>query len=307
MPLERRRTSFGINMMTALNKETGKPYGTIKVLGGVSGDMTRDTMDLHGGTNPHPFDSEPGNVNPELSLRVKEFHPMLYELAGYTRTDIASNVGGEVSSAIANKNGTSAVDATTGMASVSKVSGKDKDVKDGYYIVEVVSATTVHVYSAFDNEFDLDKSSDKSATALSYQNDLLRITETALTIPGTGGTVEIPGTGIEITGGSGAIAMTIGDTAIFETRSQNDGGYQLTYGESPEPIEFHMVLTSGTKSNGEFVREHWYRVKLQNVPGGMDEKAWKEADITVKVLYDQERGKLFDRFDIKKEAYTIQV
>lgn len=297
MPLDRARTVFGIHQMTAVNRDTGLPYGTVKVLGEAQGELSRDAIDLFGGSNPNPVDSEMGNITPDLSITVKEFAPFLYELVGYTRTTIASNASGEISSAIANKKGTSVVNSTTGIASASVKSGSEEDVKDGSYVVKAVTSTTVDVYAVFDNEFD--RGSD-----LEYQDSLLKITESPLTITASAA-VEIPGTGIELTGGSGIIDMKPGTdeyTAVFETRSPNEGGEQYTYGGTPEPIEFEMHLTSQNKSNGEYVREVYYRVKFTNIPAGMTEKEFQDAELTAKVLYDSSKGKLYDRFDLKKVA-----
>lgn len=292
MPLSAPRTEFGIHQMTALSRTTGLPYGKIEVLGNFSAENTREFIDLYGGSNPNIIDSENGNVTGDVSITVKEFRSFLYTLAGYDVSAIASNSDGEVSSALANKYGTSVYSATTGIATATVKSGSEADVKDGKYIVKAVTSTTVDVYAVFDNEFQV-------GTDLTYQDDTMKITASPLTIT-TSSAVEIPGTGIELTGGSGTIALTVGDTAVFETRSPNSGGFEASYGPSPDPIEFECYMTSQTKSNGEFVVEHFPRVKFASVPAGMSEKEWHEAEVTLKVLYDSDLGYSRKKVDITK-------
>ena len=290
------RTQFGIHQMTAVNRTTGLPYGTVKVLASANAELSREAFDLYGGSNPNIVDTENGNVSGDLNVEVKEFHPMLYELAGYTKTELSASANGEVSSAVANKVGTSLV-AATGLASAdikgtAAASIVYTDVKDGLYIVKAVSATTVDVFAIFDNEFD-------TGGDLSFVNDTMKITATALTIA-TDTAVEIPNTGIELLGGSGTIALTEDDTAVFEVRSAHAGGNEYVYGESPEPIEFEMYLTSQTKSNGEYSREHFPRVKFMGIPAGMTEKEWKTAQLTAKILFDTTLGYSRKMVDLTK-------
>lgn len=301
MPLSDPRTIFGIHQMTAVSRTTGLPLGTIKVLASAESNREREQVDLFAGSNPNQWDSEDGNINSDITLMVKEFNPFLFELAGYTKTTNSAEATGGVS-ALTNKVGTSVFSATTGVASAEVVSNAETALKTGRYIIKAVSATTVDVYAVFDNDFskvDSDGSADADHdAALTYVDDLLKITSSALTIT-TDTAVDIPNTGLTITGGSGTIAMTTSDVAYFDVRKINTGSYIYTYGSNPTTVEFEMWLSSQVKSNGEFVQHMFPRVKMSSMPSGLSEKAWSESSIAIKVLYDSTAGYSHKMIDLK--------
>ena len=216
----------------------------------------------------------------------------MLELAGWTKTENAAEASGAVTT-LTNKNGTSVQVATTGIASVGLKAGETADLKDGVYVVKAVSATTVDVYAISDIYF-------REGDDVTYQDDDGKITASALTIS-TGAAVEIPNTGVELTGGSGTIGMTTGDTAIFEIRSTNEGSFEYEYSENPTPIEFGCYFFSQKKANGEYQRLYVPRCKLSSFPTGMTEKEWQEAEVTIKVLYDNAAGYSKKGLDVVKD------
>lgn len=306
MSLSSPRTNYGLHIMTAVNRTTGEPYGAIKVLASANAALNRDAVQLYGGSNPSPWDSSEGNIDASLSITVKEFHKMLYQLAGYTKTEVAAESAGAVgyfntttkavvwsesTSVLQNKTGTTVYNATTGIATVGLKSGSSADLKDGVYLIKAASATTVDVYAFIDNEFT-------EGTDVDYTTDLLKIVA-GLTVTQSSAT-EITGTGVEFTGGSGTIALTTSDTAMFYVKSINSGSNEYVYGSNPVPVEFELYLTTQNKGNGEFVIDHYPRVKLSSIPATMTEKEWHEAELPMTILYDSTYGYSYKRVDTIK-------
>lgn len=275
------KTVFGTHDLSLYDRTSGEFYGHIRVVGSLNLALEGDFVDLFGGCNKFAWDSEPGTIDGSLSGTVKELTNFSFEkFLGSEVTENTAEASGNVGT-IANKKGTSAVNATTGIASVGALSGSETDLKDSYYLVKVVSATTVDVYAASSYDF-------VTGTKLTYQNDLLKITATPLTVPDTGGTVTIPNTGVEITGGSGSVAMTVDDTAVFTTRKINSGSDIIRVGANQTFPEFGAFITSCRKANGDTFRGQLFRCKGIGLPIGLTESAWLESDINIKVLYDSD-------------------
>ena len=272
----RPRLSYGIHNITVMDISTGLPKGILKVVSSLSGGGERETNDLFAGSNPNAWDSEVGNVNNDLTMNIKEFHPCLFELAGYNKTLIQAAVDGEVVD-FDNKFGTSVKKATTGIASVAVKEAKKDNLKDGLYVIKATAAAKIEVYAVTDIDFE-----EGAETSFLDANGKI-LAETTVV---TGASVNIADFGLTITGGSGTIAFDIGDTAMFEVRRAHKGGYIYSYGINPVPLEFSAYATSQKRANGEFVRIFYPRLKLTNFPTSLNEKEWSGSDITVKVISD---------------------
>jgi hypothetical protein len=219
-------------------------------------------------------------IDAEAVFAVKESPDMLYSIFGgadITKTS-ASATGTVV--ALQNGNGTSVFDATTGIASATVKAGSETDLKFDYYVILAASATTVDVYAMTDIQF-------ANATALTYQDDTLKITASPLTIS-TGAAVEVPNTGIELTGGSGAIAMTGNDTAIYKTTAAHGGISTIDIGKKGINFPEHgLILYGKERSDGTLLEIEIY--KAQSSAGiviPMTEGDYQISDITVKALID---------------------
>jgi hypothetical protein len=97
-------------------------------------------------------------------------------------------------------------------------------LKYNYYWVVAADPTTVDVYAASNFQF-------KRGTDLFFDSDVLKITTSPLTIVQSAA-VEIPGTGIELTGDSGIIAMTAGDVAFFDVVPPHNGVSDIDIGSA---------------------------------------------------------------------------
>lgn len=270
MALSDPRTIFGIHQMTALNRTTFVPYGTIKVLASAEATREREQIDLYGGSNPNQWDSEDGNVSGDVVLNIKEFSPFLYTLAGYsTSTTSTPSTTGTVSS-VTDKVGTSiSADLTVAVETTA-------DLKTGRYIVKATAADEVAVYAVLDTDFT--RGEDES-----YDDDTLVIAS------GDQSTVDaaMDNFGLTLTG---SWSFTTNDTAYFDVKAPYTEFSVHQYTENPTPVEFEMWLSSQKKANGEFIQHHFPRVKFASIPASLTEKAWTEGSVTVKVLYDSSAG-----------------
>lgn len=273
---------FGIKTFVPYNRITGLPFGRYRVLGGSELNLSSEFIDLTGGAQKYPWDSESGAIDSELTLTLREYPKSAFEV--HLGGDVTTNAAEATAyvSAIANKNGTSVVDAVTGIASIAVKGGSETDVKSGMYIAKAVGADTVDVY-LMSSEFD------------SYEDALLKINAAPITIPGTGGTVDITSHGLTLTGGSGAVAFVTDDTANFDTRKINTGSEEIIIGKGAATYpEFGVFMSAQDKANGDQFYINAFRVKGVGLPIAFTEKEWSEAEITMKALYDSTQDKVFD-------------
>lgn len=290
MALSNPRGVFGVHSFSPYNRTNGEFYGTVKVLDSSSLTLSGETIDLMGGSNQYPWAVESGVITSELSLSFSQYEDFLFEIfLGKAPTSNSAEASGSVTT-LTDKSGT-VVNATTGIASVDLKSGSSADLKFGKYVVKVVSATTVDVYLSSDA--DITRGTDGE-----YQNDLLKITASPLTIPDTGATVTIPNFGLELTGGSGTInletAGAVGDTATFSVRPPNSTSMDVTIGGSSDVTpEFGAILMAESRGTGELFEVDLFRVKGVGMPIGFTKKEWSVAEVTAKAFYDSTRNGVF--------------
>ena len=284
MALSNPRSIFGVHSVTPYNVSTGEFYGTMKVLQSSSLSLSGELINLNGGSSKYPWAVEDGLITSELSLSFSQYDDFLFELMlGKAPTSNAAEATGSVT-ALTNKNGTSVVEATTGIASVGVTSGDSADLKFTKYVVKVTNAASdeVTVYAASDVDF-------QRGTDGSYTSDLLDI-GTAI-IPGTGGTVALADYGIEFTGGSGTIAMIDGDTAEFSVRPPNTESMDVVIGGAGDVFpEWGAIVMAQKRGTGEMFEIDLYRVKAVGLPIGFTTNEWSNAEITAQAFYDSTRN-----------------
>ncbi len=291
MPLSQNRSVFGIHSVCAYNPSTFEPYGIFKVLGALTLTNTGEQIPLNGGSQLYPWAVEKGANNAEGSILVREIPNFSYEaFQGASVTENAAETGGAVTT-IANVKGASVV-AATGIASVGLKSGQSSSVKAGMYVVKAASTTTVDVYALTDVDF-------LKGTDLTYQNDALKITASPLTIT-TAGVVEIPGTGLELTGGAGTIGMTAGDTAWFDSRPINTASRTVTVGAANQTIpDVGLMCVAQKRGSGEIFFLDIFRAACSGFPYNLTEKAFQESEISFQAYYDSTRNGVFREVYIK--------
>lgn len=278
-------SQFGIHSITFSSRSTGEPFGMFRVLGDAALNLTTSSVKLNGGSSPYAFDSQQTASEGTLTASIKEFPDFLFEkVLGSTVETTASSSTGTVGT-ITNKLGTSIV-ASTGLALASFKTGEEANLKSGRYVVKYVTATTVDVF--IDTNIDSTRGSD-----LILISDLLKITATPLTIS-TSSATEIPNTGIELTGGSGTIAFTATDTAIFEVAHPHGGLSDIIIGATSDTVpEINISLWGQLRDTERYATVEIFRAKST---GGLimtfPEKGFSITDLTFDLLFDSAQAKV---------------
>lgn len=244
MALSDPRAVYSVHSVVPVSRTTGLPYGILQVIGDASLSFPAENTKLFGGSNKFPWAAEIVQIDSTFSYEARAFPDFNFELymGASTSTTAASTSG--TFSALSNSVGTSVFDATTGVATATLKATEEANVKTGRYFVKAVSATTVDVYCSTDIEF-------LRGTDLTYDDDTLKITASALTIA-TGAAVEIPNTGTELTGGSGAIALVTGDVAYYDVVSPHSGFSDITIGQSGISFPEHELhIFAAERSSGD--------------------------------------------------------
>lgn len=289
MSLSAPRIIYGVHSVSPYSRTDKLPYGILKVIGSASIALNAPTEQLYGGSQRFSWAAEPKNFTAELSAKVKAYPGFLFaQFLGATVTDNAAEALGSVV-ALANFKGTSVLQATTGIATVLVKSGSEADVKFGKFVVKAVSATTVDVYLYSD--IDITRGTDAV-----YQNDLLKITASPLTIATTTA-VDIPNTGLKLTGGSGTIALVTGDTAYFSSRPENTTSTDIIVGAQASSLPaFGAVLLSMKRSTLEMVEIEAYNCVASGFPMPLEEMKFSETDVKMALVYDS----------VQDAVYTIR-
>lgn len=287
MSLSAPRIVFGIHSITPYSRTDRLPYGILKVLGGGTLALQAPIEQLYGGSNKFAWAAESKTIASDMSCKVKAYPGFLFALwLGASVTDNAAEASASVT-ALANFKGTSVFKSTTGIASISVLSGSETDVKFGKYVIKAASATTVNVYLMSD--VDLDRGTDGT-----YQDDLLKITATALTIATTTD-VTIPNTGLKLTGGSGTIALVSGDTAYASSRPINTSSSDIVVGANPTTLPaFGAVMLAQRRADGSMFEIEAYNCIGSGLPIPLDEFAFSTTELKVTLLYDSVQNKVFD-------------
>lgn len=277
------RINYGIHSICPFRISDGKPYGILKVLGGGTMTLNSEFQELFGGSNKFSWAVEASQISAEWSATVKSYPDFAFELfLGAAVTTTAASASGTVGTA-ENIKGT-LVDAVSGIASVTAVVGKENDLKDGTYVVEAVSATTVNVYALTDIEF---KKLDATNT-LSYVDESLKINDTPLAI-GDGADVEIVGLGVKLTGGT-TVAMIPGDTMRFQVASAHNGISEISIGSTSTVFPEHrQICLSQKRSNGDTFEMELYRVVASGMAIPMEEQAFSIPEMTMRLVLDSEK------------------
>lgn len=278
-------TSFGVHQIAIEDRSTHARFGAW-VLGDFSFENKQEQIELRGGSSPYPWDAAPADSDASVKMEFKQYDlNLLKYLNGFNSSvpNYTEDADGEAAGAatdLTNLIGTSVYKATTGVASVAPKSSQNPVF--GNYLLKAVSATTVDVY--LDNNLD----------GLAFVDDTLKITSSPITIPGTGGTVDIPNANITITGGSGTIAMTTGDIASFNARPINNYLYEYKGGApgAPKP-DFALTVFTERVSAGLYRAFYFPRVKANGVGFKNPRKEWAGFDADIKVLYDSALGYAF--------------
>ena len=271
--------AYGIHSLVPYRKADKLPYGIFKVLGGGSISLSAEFEDLFGGSNKYAWASEAKTISAEFTATVKSMPDFLFEVfLGAEVTNIAASATG-TANGLENVKGSSVVESSTGIASVSIKTGSEADVKASIYVIKAVSPTTVDVYAMTDIEF-------ANGNDLEYIDDSLKITASPLTITASTA-VEIPNSGLELTGGAGVIGMTENDTAQFRVAAAHGGISEIVVGKSSAIFPEHgQVAMAAKRSNGDMLEIDIHKAVGAGFPINLEETVFSIPELTVKLLYD---------------------
>lgn len=284
------RAIFGVHGVTPYSRSTGLPYGELRVITGSSLSLTGEQVDLMGGSAKYPWASEEGAITAEMTLNVGELPDFMFELfLGKAPTALAAQSTGSVSS-IADKYGTSMVDATNGIDAVTVLSGSSANLKFGKYVIAGVNASQFDCY--YLTGVDLGRGTDGS-----FLSDGLKIAS-SLTFTST--IASIPSFGLQF-GKVGTPAFTVGDTATFEVLPVNSSSSSVTIGGTVDQTfpEFGALVYAQRRGNQEMLELDCFRCKAAGMPIPFEMGAFAKFETKIKVLYDETLDGIFKMRSVK--------
>jgi hypothetical protein len=279
------RQLFGVHSVCSVSRTTRIPTGTVRVLGDISLAFEASSVQNRGGSSWYPWATEITEINPSISFQIKEYPDwvMTNYAAAKITTTAASATDGTVT-ALVNKEGTSVFDASTGIATVTLESGENDNMKTGAFRIIAVSATTVDVYAVSNFQFT-------RGTDLYADDNTMKITTSPLTVT-SGSTTSIPGTGMEITGGSGTIALVAGDVSEYHVASPHNGLSKVEIGVDGYIFPEHELYIFGKqRADGRAVYIHCPKaVCTSGMTWNFSQGDFSNTDISVDLLNDATLG-----------------
>lgn len=266
-------TSFGIHQ--AYFEQLSDPtYSAIaKILDSGESDLAAELIPLTGGSAQLPWGAAPGTAAGTITLGIKEHSPELLRFLAPWSADVDTlDADGEASGSIttaANAKGTSVINATTGIASVTIAAASS--LKPGNYKIVATAAATIDIY--LDNDL---------GGNVNYQNNSGKINTAAITIASGAGTDYL---GLTITGGSGTIGFTTGDIATFTVQPISSFVYKRKGGLiGTTPLEFKLVMFA-EKINNKYRFVQYNRcIASSDITTKFMNKEWSVTEASIQIL-----------------------
>lgn len=292
MALSDPRIIYGVHSITPYSRTDGLPYGILKVIGSANLALNSDLEQLFAGSNKFAWAAENKTVSAELTAKVKAYPGFLFSLfLGATVTDAGVDSAGTVT-ALTNVKGTSLQHATTGIASIAVKAAQKANLKFGKYLLKVLTSTTVGLYLLSD--IDITRGTD-----VVYTDDTLLVTLTIATIT-SAGTIAMDNVGLELTGGSGTIGMTVGDTASFSVLPPSTQSSAIVVGKATDTFPaFGALLLSQKRATGEMFEIDAHNCVGGGLPISMEENAFSQPELKMTCLYDSSLDRVFSIRHIK--------
>ena len=125
-----------------------------------------------------------------------------------------------------------------------------------------------------------------NGTDIDFEDDDLKITASALTITASTA-VEIPNTGLELTGGSGVIALVTDDTAYAQAASAHGGVSEITIGKTTSSFPEHgIVALSAKRADNSLFEIDMLKCVGGGFPLALEETVFAIPELTIKLLFD---------------------
>lgn len=287
------RAIFGVHGVTPYHRDTGLPYGELRVMKSSSLSLAGELQELMGGSAKYAWAAEEGSITAEMTLSCGELPDFMFELfLGIAPTANAAETSGNVST-IADKSGTSIVDATNGIASVFLLAGSAANLKLGKYAIKALTASTFNLY--YLSPIDVGRGTDGSFLT----DDLI----VASAVSFTSSVASVPGFGLSFAQ-VGTPAFTIGDTAEFSVRPVNLGNSTARVGGVANQSfpEFGALVYAQKRGNDEMFELDVFRCKGAGMPIPFERGAFAGFEVKVKVLYDESKDGIFDMRAVKADT-----
>ncbi|MFA6582668.1 MAG: hypothetical protein WCS77_00070 [Elusimicrobiaceae bacterium] len=276
MAIEKVKDFYGAKFLIPYSRTTGLPFGVFRVLQEINFERKVDFKDLTGGDAQGAWDTELGQPENSLSVKLKEYPNFVFSLfEGNTPTENAAEAAGYIGTPT-NKVGTSVIKATTGIASIAVKSAKIANLPAGRLLLKATAANKIRIYLLGLPKGDA-----------AFQNIGGEIASAEITIPSSSGTVDVDDLGLTITAGSGTVAFTADDTAYVDVRPVNSGSMSVDVGGVTATMsEFGAMVVFPQKSDGAIFYIDIFRVKAFGVPWSAKMREWSEWTLNGKVLVD---------------------
>lgn len=280
------RIIYGIHSISPYSRLDKTPYGILKVIGSAALALSADLEQLFAGSNKYAWAAESKTVSTELTAKVKAYPGFLFSLfLGATVTDAAADAAGTIST-LTNFKGTSLQNAVTGISTVTIKAASKANLKFGKYVVKVLTATTIGIYLLSDIDI-------ARGTASSYVDDTLKLSDTVAAIT-SAGAIDVIGLGLTFTGGSGTIAMTVGDTASFEVLPPSSKSSQIIVGKSTDTFpNFGALLLAQKRATGEMFEIDAHNCVGGGLPISLEEQTFSQPELKMTCLYDSTLDRVF--------------
>jgi hypothetical protein len=109
-----------------------------------------------------------------------------------------------------------------------------------------------------------------------------------------GGNIDYAPTGIRFVGGS-AVALVVGDTAIFEVLPPSQKSSKIKVGSSDTTFPaFGAVFLAQKRATGEMFEVEAFNVVANGLPISMEEQAFSQPEIKMVCLYDAVKDTVFE-------------
>lgn len=285
MALGNPRILYGVHSISPYSRTDGTPYGILKVIGSANIALSSDLEQLYAGSNKFAWAAENKTVATDLTCKVKAYPGFLFSLfLGATVTDAGADATGTISTP-ANKYGSTVINGTTGLATITIDSGGNGNLKFGKYVLKATSEDDLNIYLLSD--IDIARGTDAS-----YTDDTLLVGTVA--IADSGGTTDVADLGLTFTGGSGTVAFTIGDTATFQVLPPSSASSSIVVGKSTDTFpNFGALLLAQKRATGEMFEIDAHNCVGGGLPINFEENAFSQPELKMTCLYDSSLDRVF--------------
>jgi hypothetical protein len=285
---EQVKYNFGVKALIFYNRTTFKPVGIFRVISNVEFAREIEKLPLTGGHHNGPWAVEAGEPTNTLTATLMEFPDFAFtELDNATRTVTSSEDTTGYIGTIINKEGTSVFNATTGVATATLISGSGALLPFGKVVLVATAAKVVDIYLL----------GDVASGPIPVTDELTKIAS-SVSIADSGATIDVAAYGIRLTSGSGTIAMTTGDTAVFDTRPANSKTTEIVMPDSSDIKTLGCILVYPKNSSKQQKIIDFPKVAVAGTPFAANTREYAEFEMTATPLYDEDATYLFKKTEI---------